>query len=415
MQAIDAAMTAAAETQPPAAPSPPAAPVAPAPRILGIRFTGSGSEYFRIWAVNLLLILVTLGLYLPFAKARRIRYFYANTLVDGQALSFHGDPWKMFRGFVLLVVLMGAYTGAGRLSPIAAFVAFLILCAVWPALWRASLQFRLGNTSWRGLRMRFDGSLARAYLGFAPVYLPVIAFVACSRLLLPQTAADEVAAANSRAAAEVYGFAALGAGLVIMLLSPWSTALLKRYQHDGYRIAGQHARLRLSNARVYLLALKTSGVVIAALLASMLLLGLMGGGLFLLGVRLERDSPFMYLVPMLLGAAAYLLMFSIVLPYSAARMQNLAWNGTRTEAMQFRSQLRFRTLFRLTLVNWLLTGLTLGLYRPFAAVSTAKLRLEAVSIGSDEDPADWVAATNGGHADATGDIAGDFFGIDMGL
>ena len=108
-------------------------PLPAAPRVLEIRFTGSGSEYFRIWSVNLLLILVTLGLYLPFAKARRIRYFYANTLVDGQALSFHGDPWKMFRGFVLLVVLMGAYSGAGHLSPAAAFPAFLLLCAVWPA------------------------------------------------------------------------------------------------------------------------------------------------------------------------------------------------------------------------------------------------------------------------------------------
>ncbi|MFN3304823.1 MAG: DUF898 family protein, partial [Roseateles sp.] len=143
MSALDAASPAAASPLP-----------AHAPRVLEIRFTGSGSEYFRIWSVNLLLILATLGLYLPFAKARRIRYFYANTLVDGQALSFHGDPWKMFRGFVLLILLMGAYSLAGRLSAVAALVAFLILCAVWPALWRASLQFRLGNTSWRGLRMR---------------------------------------------------------------------------------------------------------------------------------------------------------------------------------------------------------------------------------------------------------------------
>ena len=71
MSDIDAASVAAAAVLPPQT------------RVLKIRFTGSGSEYFRIWAVNLLLILVTLGLYLPFAKARRIRYFYANTLVDG--------------------------------------------------------------------------------------------------------------------------------------------------------------------------------------------------------------------------------------------------------------------------------------------------------------------------------------------
>ena len=51
-------------------------------RRLTLAFTASGSEYFRIWIVNILLTIVTLGFYLPFAKARRLRYFYANTLID---------------------------------------------------------------------------------------------------------------------------------------------------------------------------------------------------------------------------------------------------------------------------------------------------------------------------------------------
>jgi len=229
-----------------ASPSPSLTPV---PSVLNIRFTGSGSEYFRIWAVNLLLILVTLGLYLPFAKARRIRYFYANTLVDGQALSFHGDPWKMFRGFLLLVVLMGTYSAAGHFSATAAFIAFLILCAVWPALWRASLQFRLGNTSWRGLRMRFEGSLKEAYLACAPMYLPLIALTAWSRLMAPQASGDP---ATDQAAFEAYGSTSLFVMGIVMLLTPLSFALFKRYQHNGYRIAGQQARLDLSNGRVYL-------------------------------------------------------------------------------------------------------------------------------------------------------------------
>ena len=33
-------------------------------RVLPLRFTASGSEYFRIWVVNLLLTVVTLGFYL---------------------------------------------------------------------------------------------------------------------------------------------------------------------------------------------------------------------------------------------------------------------------------------------------------------------------------------------------------------
>ena len=385
-----------------------ATPPSPAtPRVLEIRFTGSGSEYFRIWAVNLLLILVTLGLYLPFAKARRIRYFYANTLVDGQALSFHGDPWKMFRGFMLMLLLMAAYSGAGHLSPTAAFIAFLILCAVWPALWRASLQFRLGNTGWRGLRMRFEGSLKDAYLACAPSYLPAIALVGAAALMEPDASAQ--AARGFTPAMGLY----LAGALCMLLLAPWSLALFKRYQHNGYRVAGQHSHIRLSAARVYLLALKTFGIALLAVV----LAGAVVAVLFV--AARAMGSPGRGVGGAVFTTAgiviAYVLMFAIVMPYGAARMQDLVWNGTRSEALAFRSQLNFRSLFGLTLKNWLLTVLTLSLYRPFAAVATARLRLQAVSIDSSEDPADWVASAQTGHADATGDIAGDFFGIDMGL
>lgn len=386
----------------------PASAAAPVSRTFDVRFTGSGSEYFRIWAVNLLLILVTLGLYLPFAKARRIRYFYANTLVDGQALGFHGDPWKMFRGFLLLVLLMAAYSGAGHLSPTAALVAFLILCAVWPALWRASLQFRLGNTSWRGLRMRFEGSLAGAYLACAPSYVPAIALVGGVALMGGDPKAMEAAGFTPAMAIYMTG------ALCLMLLSPWSLALFKRYQHNGYRIAGQHARVKLSVAEVYLLALKTVGMALLPMIL-VLILGAVAALMAQRGGRLGGGGPASAVLVMLPLLLTYLLLFAIVMPYGATRMQNLAWNGTRSEALGFRSALKFRSLFVLTLKNWLLTALTLGLYRPFAAVATARLRLEAVSIGCDEDPADWVAVAGAGHADATGDIAGDFFGIDMGL
>lgn len=388
---IDAASVAAPQPLPP-------------PRVLEIRFTGSGSEYFRIWSVNLLLILVTLGLYLPFAKARRIRYFYANTLVDGQALGFHGDPWKMFRGFVLLVLLMAAYSGAGHFSPLAAFIAFLILCAVWPALWRASMQFRLGNTSWRGLRMRFEGSLAGAYLACAPSYLPAMILVASGVLLKDAPPTDP---AGPAAILSMVG------GLGMTLLAPWSLALFKRYQHRGYRIAGQHGCIHLSAARLYLLALKVVGISLLPMFLAGVVIAIFMGIAQALGAP-ARGPLDLILISLGIGLG-YLVYFAFVMPYGSARLQNLVWNGTRSEALRFRSALGFRALLGLTLKNWLLTALTLSLYRPFAAVSTARLRLEAVEIEASEDPADWVAAAGAGHADATGDIAGDFFGIDMGL
>lgn len=393
--------------EPAAVPPLPAETVAtPAPRVLEIRFTASGSEYFRIWAVNLLLILVTLGFYIPFAKARRIRYFYANTLVDGQALSFHGDPWKMFRGFVVLVVAMGAYSAAGHWSPTAAIVAFLVLCIVWPALWRASLQFRLANTAWRGLRMRFQGSLKDAYLACAPVYLPSLAMLVAAQRLgekgMPQAEAMQRAS---------WYFGALG---VVMLLAPWSLALFKRYQHNGYGIAGQQARVRLSTAKLYLLALKLVGVAILPSFVAGIIAALTVGLTRALGPA--SLPPAAQTVLLVVGVGlGYLAMFAFVMPYGAARLQNLVWNGTRSDALRFRSALRYRSLLGLTFKNWLLTALTLGLYRPFAAVATARLRLQAVHIDCKGDPAEWLAAAHAGHADATGDISGDFFGIDMGL
>ena len=83
---------------------------------------------------------------------RRLRYFHGATEVGGHPLSFHADPWKMLRGYLLVMLLFAACGGAGRFSPVAGAVAFCIIAALWPALWHSSLRFRLANTGWRGLR-----------------------------------------------------------------------------------------------------------------------------------------------------------------------------------------------------------------------------------------------------------------------
>ena len=48
---------------------------APATSIEPFRFTGTAREYFGIWIVNILLTIVTLGIYSAWAKVRRMRYF----------------------------------------------------------------------------------------------------------------------------------------------------------------------------------------------------------------------------------------------------------------------------------------------------------------------------------------------------
>lgn len=384
----------------------PAAPLARSaapPRRLEIRFTGSGSEYFRIWAVNLLLILLSCGLYLPFAKMRRIRYFYANTLIDGEALAFHGDATKMFRGFVLLAGLTVIYTFAGSFSPAAALPAFLLLCAIWPALWRASMQFRLGNTSWRGLRLGFEGSMRDAYIAFLPIYIPAAILTA----LTP----DGKGPSQDPGVNSQLGFLLML--LVLVVMAPWASALLKRYQHQGYRIAGQHSSVQFPTRSVYAIGAKTVGIAAVTFFVAIMGTVVLGAVLALgLTGKIDGKGNATYFGLAFMGLL-YLLGGSIVLTFYTARLQNLVWGNTRSEALQFRSTLTGLTW--LTLTNWTLIVLTVGLYRPFAAVATARLRLESIAIETTSDPESWTAEPGLLPSDASGEVAGDFFGMDLGL
>ena len=74
-----------------------------------LEFTGSGGEYFRVWIVNVLLSIVTLGIYTPWARRRTAQYFYSHTLVAGSPLEFTAQQRKMVMGFVLLMLLTIAY------------------------------------------------------------------------------------------------------------------------------------------------------------------------------------------------------------------------------------------------------------------------------------------------------------------
>jgi uncharacterized membrane protein YjgN (DUF898 family) len=101
--------------------------------------------------------------------------------------------------------------------------------------------------------------------------------------------------------------------------------------------------------------------------------------------------------------------------YATSRLQNLVWTKTGNRSMRFMSDLQFSRLGLLTLKNWALMAVTLGLYWPFAAVATTRMRLEAVRIKTRVDPATLVSQIKASDGDAAGDAAGDVLGLDIGL
>jgi uncharacterized membrane protein YjgN (DUF898 family) len=374
-----------------------------------IEFTGSGSEYFRIWIVNLLLLLVTFGLYYPWAKVRKLRYVYGNTLIAGHPLDFHGNPRKMLRGFLLVSVLMVLYSVAGRVSPISGAVAGLIIAALWPALMRASMQFRLANTSWRGLRFGFTGSLKEAYMVFL---LPLLTAMGVGLLsvilmaLLPASAKGLIPV-----------LAVLGSVIGFAALVPYVWWQIKQYQHGHYALGQLQTGFKASYGNFISVFFKTGligllGMVVAGVFVGMVML--LGG----LNLPAQTDKRSMSAVlamvgPMFLG---FVLVSQLVQgPYFISRMQNLVWTHTGNRQIRFKSHLALMPLVWLTLKNWALVLLTLGLYWPFAAMALARIKLQAVVVHARQDPELLLAQARSGGQDAAGDLAADLIGIDFGL
>jgi uncharacterized membrane protein YjgN (DUF898 family) len=352
----------------------------------GLQFHGQGSEYFRVWVVNLFLTLVTLGIYSAWAKVRKARWFAQHTSLAGDRFDYHGEPWRILLGRVLALVLLGVWTLAFDLSPVVGLLVLGLFCVVGPLLFASAQRFRLANTSWRGLRFGYDVPRADVYM-------------VCVPLLLLWTAGSVLDKLGVKGAWYVFAGLATAVGL------PWAHARLKQLQHHHANYGEQQFSFRPAGNEFYQLYLKAFflmvvGSVVAAPLVAML-------------VQAAGDGPRAIYV-MLATAVAGLLMWLTAWPYFAARMQQIVWSHTELgHGVRFAGHMRGSKLWALVAGQTLLTVLTLGLYWPFAAVAIARYRVESIAVES-LDPIGEVAGTMNVERRAAGDAALDFFGLDLG-
>lgn len=366
---------------------PAAAPAAPPqPRTLALGFTGDGREYFRIWVVNLLLTLATFGIYSAWAKVRRLQYFDRNTVLAGASFDFHGNPRAVLMGRLLSVVLLVAYHYAFGFSVAFGSVVVAILLLAFPYLMRGALRFRLGNTSYRGLRFGFDGSVTQAYLAWLP---PVFTFLMPGALLALYPERPALAALP----------------VPLYLLWPLMHARIRRFQHAHLLFGDQHSCYEVKGRRFYRFYLVGGSLGLLAAFCAF-----MAGGFA--GAAAGNGRSATMFIAVFSGAVSAYLAYLLIGPYMVVRVSNLAWSNTRFPGIRFRSTLPVRGFMKLQARNVLLTVLSLGLYRPFAVVDVYRFRLAHlhIDVDGDIDAAASRVATRGG---AAGDSVADGFGIDL--
>ena len=140
----------------------PAAELEPANE-MPFEFQGKAGEYFRIWIVNVVLTVLTLGIYAAWAKVRTRRYFYGNTLLDGKPFDFTGNPVAILKGNLIFGGLFILYTVSGAMYPPVAILVLLVILALMPWLIQKALRFRAHNTVHRNVRFSFRGQVSEAY------------------------------------------------------------------------------------------------------------------------------------------------------------------------------------------------------------------------------------------------------------
>ena len=128
-----------------------------------LNFGGSASEYFRIWIVNLLLSIVTLGIYSAWAKVRRKKYFYRNTTLDGHNFDYHANPVAILKGRLIAVPVLGLYIGSGYFSLTVQIVILVLIGLALPWLIVRSQIFNRRNTTYRNVRFDFAPRFRAAY------------------------------------------------------------------------------------------------------------------------------------------------------------------------------------------------------------------------------------------------------------
>ncbi|UCV05707.1 DUF898 family protein [Dechloromonas denitrificans] len=349
----------------------PAATAEPAePREENFRFTGEGGEYFRIWIVNILLSIVTLGIYSAWAKVRREQYFHRNLMLDGSGFDYHGQPMAILKGRIVAVVLLFGLSAAQRFSPLAYGIAILCLLPLVPWLAVKAFRFRAHNTSYRGLRFSFHGSYGQAFKVFVGY-----------GLLVPFT---------------------------LWLAFPVFYRQLRKFVLDNIRFGTTAFECAVTTGTIYKIFL-LPGLVFIALFVGIVVTAVVaasGKG----GKEALVALGFLFmLIPLIFVAVQ-----AVVVPYVTARTNNAVWSSTRLGEHHFRSRLPVGGYIGLTVVNWLATVFTLGLFIPWARVRVARFRAEYLALAVSGSLDDFVAG-EAGSATAIGDEAAEMFDLDIGL
>lgn len=384
-----------------------------------LKFEGSGREYFKIWIVNVLLTIVTLGFYYPWAKVRNRRYFYANSILDGRNFEYHATGKQLFIGFLVAMSLFIVYVVLQQVSPIGNLILIGALFVAIPwIIWR-SMMFNMRMTSFSNVRFGFVGQLRDSYMNFFvyPVLL-MIGYVVLAigvEVLMPILG---------------IGLTSIISFIVFLTFIVFAVSFIKKknteYAINLSRYGQGIFQTNVKTKEFMTIMLKTVGIAILTMFITALIIGALVyatvGLDTLISIKEAANDPQMMQAKMaavmpIVGLAylGMILASMFIMSYYMTRQRRYVYeNTTLDDAISFGSTLKAKQFAWIMVTNFLAVISTLGLAMPWAKVRVARVMLENTQVHTDAG-FDQYMTQKQNESSSLGEQIGDAFDVDVGL
>ncbi|HAS6049614.1 YjgN family protein [Vibrio vulnificus] len=351
-----------------------------------IQFKGQGGEFFGIWIVNILLSVITLGIYSAWAKVRTKRYFYGNTFIAGDNFEYHAQPMQLLKGRLVALALVVIWVVANSFFPLASLVLLALFYVALPWLLWSNARFDSAMTSYRNVHFAFNGSLKEAYMS-------ILGRGLASLLIIAIYIAIVVASANASAmVATLLGFGTL---VLMFVLYAWVVAGIHQYFASGYQYGDWKFVAKIETGFFLKTYCKAMLIGFLTAVAFMIVMGTFVLGTDIMNIfagevdLLEGKGDFAYVV------VTYLVTITMSLgitAYTTTRIRNYVFSRlTATAEAQSETEFRFASTFdvwdymSLIVTNFLLQVITLGLARPWVMVRTSRYVASHTGVIGDMD------------------------------
>lgn len=315
---------------------------------LPVVFTGKAGEFFGIWIVNVLLSIVTLGIYSAWAKVRTKQYFYGNASIDGHYFRYLAKPMQILKGRLIAMAVFFVYTIVSSLNPVASIVLPILFLFAMPWLLMQGIRFNMRMTSYRNVRFAFHGSYWKTF--YVMIVLPV---------------------------ASVF---------TLYLALPWVLKKIDQYIHENIAYGKQSITVNTQTGVYYKAAVACVGLMFVVGIFVALLFGQplaevmlsMEGAAHGEGAMPSVMSHLMIMVGLML---VYWLMLSLVgAVYRAMIRNHLLASLAIDDVCGFESNVKVLPYAWISFSNAVMVLATLGLATPVAAIRKVRYLADATNV-----------------------------------